>query len=310
MKYWFGRSGYKTSSGNYTSNTVPGTNNGLSARGRHWINIDGRADSHDTDGTNRIRNGDVNGNTITNGAAGTSNFPRVNIAGEWSAIDVMNSSTDNRPVIAYYDADNQTVRLAVAATRNNPQPADWKVQYAMNTTDPNFRFSGQYVSMIIDQANNDAHLAFFKSNSTDLIYLKLHWTGSIYEPYSPSVIVDDVGAVGRWVDITLSRDKLPQISYLDITRTNFYDGVKMAYYDPAKFTEEVLDQNGVSQKGWETMHVPARFKIQENRTSIETWPSRDTSSGAARPANLFWDTAIGYANDDFFRIAYYLKPKN
>jgi hypothetical protein len=112
--------------------------------------------------------------------------------------------------------------------------------------------------------------------------------------------------VGRWVDLSLDRNNNPWISYLDITRTNFYDGVKMAYYDSAKFTEAVSDINGAAQTGWETMNVPARYTIVENRTSIETWPGRDTTSTTGQ----FWKAAIGYTNNDFYRIAYYVKPKN
>ncbi|AEF83767.1 putative lipoprotein [Treponema primitia ZAS-2] len=296
MKYWYTKSGMATSSGNYNSGSNPATNYTansvtLSLRARRWANLDGGYDADDTLGTNRVRQGSL---------------ARSVSAGEWSAIDLQN---DGKPVVAYYDADHQTVRIAYASVAVNPlaESSQWTVQYAMNASDPNYSFSGQYISMQIDQTNNDAHLAFFKSNSTDLIYLKLAWNGTSYAAGS-SIIVDDVGAVGRWVDLSLDQGNRPWISYLDITRTNFYDGVKMAYYDPVKFTGDVADSNGVSQRGWETMAVPARYVITENRTSIETWPGRDTP--ASNTTTQFWKAAIGYTNSDYYRIAYYVKPKN
>ncbi|AEF83786.1 putative lipoprotein [Treponema primitia ZAS-2] len=297
MKYWYGKSGSNVTETNYnaSANNTLTTNNMGGMRARRWINLDGGSDGDDTSGEDRVRPSTGTGLSRVGAAEG---------AGEWSAIDLL---SDGRPVIAYYDAENQTVRLAIASTVQNPSRNQWTVQYAMNTSDPNYSFSGQYISMQIDQTTNAAHLAFFKSNSTDLIYLKLAWTGTAYTP-GTSVIVDDVGAVGRWVDLTLDRDKLPWISYLDITMTDFYDGVKMAYYNPTQFTEDVSDGNGVSQKGWETMAVPALYKIKENRTSIETWPSRDTAAG--NNTAQFWKAAIGYTNSDFYRIAYYVKPKN
>jgi hypothetical protein len=301
IKYWYTKSGMATSGGEYnrTDNRTQSysyNSVSLTLRGHRWANLDGGFDADDKLGNDRVRQ-----NGLSSSAS----------AGEWSAIDLQK---DGKPVVAYYDAEHQTVRIAYASVAvyplAGPEANQWTVQYAMNAADPNYSFSGQYISMQIDQTNNAAHLAFFKSNSTDLIYLKLNWNSSTnsYSPDGNSVIVDDVGAVGRWVDVSLDQTNQPWISYLDITRTNFYDGVKMAYYDPARFTENVSDSNGVSQKGWETMAVPARYTIVENRTSIETWPGRDTPAG--NTTTQFWKAAIGYTNNDYYRIAYYVKPKN
>jgi hypothetical protein len=164
--------------------------------------------------------------------------------------------------------------------------------------------------MQIDQTNNDAHLAFFRSNSTQLIYLKLRWTGSGYVPYGPSVIVDESGANGKWVDLTLDRNNRPWISYQDMSRAGNFDGVKMAYYDPAKYETSGVksyDMNGVEKTGWETMNVPTTYKASDNRSSIEVWPHRDTP--AAVTLTKTWAAAVGYTNPDYYRIAYYLKPR-
>ncbi|MFP3041720.1 hypothetical protein LQZ19_07845 [Treponema primitia] len=302
LKYWFGRTGYSISSGNYTSNATPSSGNqhGLNAPAQHWINLDGGSDAQDTTGSNRVR---PNGA----GEAGTNNFPRADNAGPWSAVDVQNTG---RPVVAYFDDEHATLRIAYATTDLNPVAAQWNVQYAMQTGDENYSFAGEYVSMQIDQTNNDAHLAFFKSNSTQLIYLKLAWAGGKYvQSYGPSIIIDESSANGKWVDLTLDKQNRPWISYLDISRAGNYDGIKMAYYNPSKYEqgEHSYDVNGIEKTGWETMNVPALYKASDNRTNIEVWPHRDTPSGwTSKP----WAAAVGYTNPDYCRIAYYIRPQS
>jgi hypothetical protein len=239
------------------------------------------------------------------------------MAGPWSSIELQNNG---RPVIAYFDDEHMTLRIAYADTDFNPQvtgnnagtaAGNFKVRYAMSPSDLNYNFSGEYVSMQIDQTNNAAHLAFFRSNSTQLIYLKLNWTGSTYVPAGPSVIIDESSANGKWVDLTLDRNNRPWISYQDISRAGNFDGVKMAYYDPTKYElggDRSYDMNGIEKTGWETMNVPAIYKASDNRTNIEVWPHRDTP--ANNGVTKTWAAAVAYTNPDYYRIAYYLKPKN
>jgi hypothetical protein len=123
--------------------------------------------------------------------------------------------------------------------------------------------------------------------------------------------VDDSGANGKWVDLTLDRNNRPWISYQDISRAGNFDGVKMAYYDPTKYETSGVksyDTNGVEKTGWETMNVPAIYKASDNRTGIEVWPHRDTPASARITKS--WAAAVGYTNPDYYRIAYYLKPRN
>jgi hypothetical protein len=311
IKYWYVKSGWSSTSGQYSSNNYV-TANGFSAYGRHWINLDGGSDALDepsgTSEWRRIRPGG-------SATEGTWNFNRASTAGPWSAIDLQ---SDGKPVVAYFDAEHSTLRLAVADKVDDPQatcnnagstPGNFKAQYAMKSSDPNYSFAGEYVSMQIDQTNNDAHLAFFRSNSTQLIYLKLKWNGSKYEPYGPSVIVDESSANGKWADLVLDKQNRPWISYQDISRAGNFDGVKMAYYDPATYEtgSHSYDMNGVEKTGWETMNVPAVYKASDNRTGIEVWPHRDTPSPVATTKT--WAAAVGYTNPDFYRIAYYLKPR-
>jgi hypothetical protein len=322
IKYWFGKSGYKPTSTNYTSTTSTGqmpttaNQNGLAEPARHWLNLDGGYDAEDTALANtsyiyRVRGKDGGG------AEDTWNFTRASRAGPWSATDLQ---SNGNPVIAYFDDEHFTLRLAYANTNFNPHvtgnnagttAGNFKVKYAMDPSDLNYNFAGEYVSMQIDQINNDAHLAFFRSSNTQLVYLKLRWTGSTYVPYGPSVIVDESSANGKWVDLTLDRQNRPWISYQDISRAGNFDGVKMAYYDPSKYETAgtpSYDMNGIEKTGWETMNVPAIYKASDNRTSIEVWPHRDTPTSVS--ITKTWAAAVGYTNPDYYRIAYYLKPRN
>jgi hypothetical protein len=120
--------------------------------------------------------------------------------------------------------------------------------------------------------------------------------------------VDESSANGKWVDLTLDRQGRPWISYQDISRAGNFDGVKMAYYDPTTYNVVSTDANEVVKTGWETMNVPAIYKASDNRTGIEVWPHRDTPVG--NTVTKTWAAAVGYTNPDYYRIAYYLKPRN
>ncbi|MCX7024092.1 MAG: hypothetical protein NT080_05660 [Spirochaetes bacterium] len=215
-------------------------------------------------------------------------------AGEYSAIDV--TPTNHFPVIAYYDVTNQTVKLAYANATAPVTGAQWKVQTVMGSTDVNRKFSGKYISMRID-GSGYVHLAFYRNSTGDLIYMKSTnhpIDGSMKYEFGDSVIVDSIGAVGVWADITLAGN-VPYISYLDSSYTNTFDAVKMAYYDSTLDSEADGEPDTVN--GWEYMNAALDFEVDGVRTSIEN------DTGGAR----FWQAAIGYASSDFYRIGYYVK---
>jgi hypothetical protein len=134
--------------------------------------------------------------------------------------------------------------------------------------------------------------------ASQLIYVKLNWNGSGYTP-GISTIVDNTGSVGSWIEMYLDSKGLPWISYVDMSRKDFYDGVKMAYLSTQQFPTASADINGVDNLGWEYVNVPARFAAKEARTGIATHENT---------ANRFWQAAVGYLSDDYFRIAYYIRP--
>jgi len=220
---------------------------------------------------------------------------RAASAGEYSAIDVM--PTSGFPVIVYYDITNQTVRLA-RASAVNPTASQWVLQTVMSSgTDPNFKYSGKYISMRIDSAGY-VHLAFYRNSTGDLVYMKSTnnpTDGSAYV-FGKSVIVDSVGSVGIWADVSLDGTN-PVLSYLDSSMVNTFDGVKVAYYDP---TLETLSGDTAGQPdtidGWETMNAALGYEVESVRTSVEV----DTGAN-------FWHAAVGYGSSDYFRIGYYVK---
>jgi hypothetical protein len=204
--------------------------------------------------------------------------------------------TSGNPVIAYYDTTNQTVKLA-RASAVNPTAAQWTLQTVMSAGDPNFKYSGKYISLKIDSAGY-VHLAFYRNSTGDLIYMKStnHPTDGSAYTFGSSVIIDSIGSVGVWADITLDGTN-PVISYLDSSMVNTFDGIKMAYYDAGLETVSG-DTAGEPDTidGWETMNAALGYEVESVRTSAEV----DTGSN-------FWQTAIGYSSSDYFRIAYYVK---
>jgi hypothetical protein len=109
------------------------------------------------------------------------------------------------------------------------------------------------------------------------------------------VAVDSTGAVGKWSDISIDRNGNPWITYQDLTRTGSYDGAKLAYLPGAPKNDGVLWKDAAN---WETMNMPARYRVQDARLSIEN-PLDSTD-----PAANGWDAVVGFQSD-YFRAAYF-----
>jgi hypothetical protein len=226
---------------------------------------------------------------------------RAAAAGEYSAIDV--TPTTHYPVIAYYDITDQTLKLAYARTNAPTAGAEWTTQYVMPLSDPNYKYSGKYVSMRIDP-DGYVHLVFYRNSTGDLIYMKStnHPTdGQTAYDFGPSVTLDSIGAVGIWADLSLGAkdgggNYVPYISYLDSSYTNTFDAVKLAYFD--------ADLVATGNNGWEYMNASLAYEVENVRTSVEydAGTNATLDNGAA-----FWRAAIGYQSSDFYRIAYYVK---
>jgi pyruvate/2-oxoglutarate dehydrogenase complex dihydrolipoamide acyltransferase (E2) component len=254
--------------------------------------------------TSRIRKGDTSGVTDTNpkpnnGNGNSSNLLRTPVTGKYSSITV---TAQGYPRIVYFDQTNQRPRLAWAEN-DNPTGPDFKSIYVLADGDPNYKFTGKFSAVKIDSSGN-LHIAMIHSMGTSqLVYAKLTYAGGVYTP-GTSTIVDNTGSVGSWAEMTLDNQGNPWISYVDMARKDFYDGVKLAYLSPTQFPRASADENGRNNTGWEYINIPARFVAKEDRTGVAVY--QYTGPVAAR--QQFWHAAVGYLSDDYYRVAYYVKP--
>jgi len=58
--------------------------------------------------------------------------------------------------------------------------------------------------------------------------------------------------------------------------------------------------------GWEAMHVPTQFRVENARQGMENYPTRNFT-GTRNPQTKFWRGAVGYLGQDYFRAAYYVE---
>jgi hypothetical protein len=303
IKYWWNRSDdanaavslsdYYTSSGNGTK-----TVDGVTVRNQRWINLDGGYNYYDNSNSattgNRVRI-DTDRTTSDYNDYGTSipTDQNKSAAGEYNAIDY---NSLGYPVIAYYDMKNQKLKIAYATAARPLAASQWDVQDVTVAGTP----SGQYVSMRIDRTVNvnRIHLSYYKSDTGELVYISGTKSSSdqSYTFASDSmVVVDSTGAVGKWSDISIDRNGNPWITYQDLTRTGSYDGAKLAYLPGAPKNDGARWKNAAN---WEAMNIPARYRVQDARLSVEN------PLDAADPATNGWDAAVGFQSD-YFRAAYY-----
>jgi large repetitive protein len=220
---------------------------------------------------------------------------RSSTAGMYSSIALTSTGF---PVIAYYDASNQTVKIAhanYAALPDGTNNIGWKIQTAMSVADEYYQYSGTHIAIKIDSAGY-LHMVFFRTSTGDLIYLKstnAPTNGTTDYTFGSAVAIDSIGSVGTGADLTLN-GTTPYVSYYDGSYVDTFNGLKMAYYDTA---------NSV----WECMNAPLVYSVASDRTSIEynSAASVTKSVNAASTDAGMWATAIGYKSDDYYRVAYY-----
>ena len=336
LKYWYNERGTNvngTNTSNYLSNTKTVTFGGTEYPNRRWINIDGGFDGNDylsawNDVNSRVvgitgaggTTGGIGGTSSSsadlaavlaaavNAADGNRDAASSTAAGEFSAIDL---TSDGYPVIAYYDVTNQTVKLAYANAAIALRRTNWNRQTVMSPGDPNYIFSGKYISMRIDTRTgkqNRIHMVFNRTSTGNLIYVTgtQATAGGAYA-FEPSVIIDSVGNVGKWADLSLDANGNPWVSYIDTSRVDSFDGIKMAFCITSTSATGTVDADAVTglrnPDKWEVMNMPSIYNVADKRTSIENWDNIGTGTN-----QQFWSAAIGYASDDFYRIGYYIKP--
>jgi hypothetical protein len=264
---------------------------------------------------------------------------RIN-AGKHNSIAV---TSDGYPVIAYYDETNQRLKLAVSDNVRPIAAANWKIiDNVIPSGNLNSFGTGEFVSMKIDTkatiingngqsvANPDlnrVHIAAMNTNKR-LVYVSGFadfTTGTFTNPVVQ--VVDSVGNVGRWCALSLDADGNPWISYMDESYIGSRDGVKVAYLNKTTFYKGVTgsghfpgkytDLFGASLEGWETMHVPTTFRVENpveggrehGRLGMECFPTRNVTPTLTQQQlnNWLWSGAVGYLSPDYYRVAYYVK---
>jgi hypothetical protein len=299
---------------------------------KQWTNLDGGFDADDTAATNFVNN------TVSNLAgAGTNvaiaantrvvNYATRNNIAEANRPDVGDHNaialtSQGYPVVAYFDTTNQRLKLAVSKRVAPVLGADWTIRDYVIPNDNLSRNAGEFVSIAIDTKagtnQNRIHIAALNPVKKQLVYISgiVNPTATGNGVLTPLAgqsevtvqVVDFVGSVGRWCDMSLDVDGNPWIAYQDEGYKGSMDGVRMAFLNTATFTKAMDDINGGSIQGWESMNVPARYRVQDARISIENFPARNTDpvNNTVRDAR-FWKAAVAYPSLDYFRIVYYVK---
>jgi hypothetical protein len=276
-------------------------------------------------------NDTVNGNNTIfriydNAAAGTSRIvggatrmdgARIN-AGKHNAIAV---TSNGFPVIAYYDETNQSLKIAVS---NNAAPtlaSNWTIRTASEIfTGDNASYAkgtGEYVSIQIDtraNQNNRFHIAAMNAISKNVVYISgtLGATANSFAVDAVQV-VDSVGNVGAWCKLSLTSTGEPWIVYMDDGYKGSRDGAKVAYRSAARYNKgaatfagQDVDLFGKPISGWEAMHVPTRYRVENAELGMERFPTIRVP-GATRSAGFATFAAVGFLGEDYYRIAYYVE---
>lgn len=309
-----------TMSIHYSNVSIKKSNNYSTHVGREqfeasWVNIDGGYDEHDTqqmegkpferaDGSKWAIYSDGDYNIKLEDGQFTDGLTRSSATGEYVGISV--TPTKHYPVLAYYDPVNHVVKLARANAENPKRNMDykdkgessctngadnWTIQRVItDSSDPNYTTTnGNYVDMQID-SEGYVHVVFVNGRG-ELIYVKS--TNNPNDGNSPyvfgkSVVIAENSPMN--VDITV-RETTPYIGYL--SSLGSFDGLNTAFYDKSLD----LNNDGISEGGWETMSAPLSHTVSNNRASVEAHPSPTTSS---------WESAHAYFSGGYYRAAYYI----
>jgi len=258
---------------------------------------------------------------------------RTSQAGEHNAIAV---TSQGHPVIAYFDAANERLRMAISDSTTPYAAAGWVIIPDVTMGDIRGVGAGLYVSIRIDTAatvpaptdenpsatvanpnQNVVHISTFNPNLNSLVYIRgrvnTSASGAARWAFEMARVVDNVGEVGRRSTISLDSNGNPWIAYFDEGNAGSMDGVKVAFYNPTRFTRAKNDMFGGSLAGWETMHVPAPHRVQDrtgvwsSRLGLENFPTRGNPT-ASYGGNTGggWSAAVGFPTTGPFRIAYYV----
>jgi hypothetical protein len=286
-------------------------------------------------GTNNVMFIDGGGALDTTTSIPTSGLTATGNAGEYSAVDYDSTG----PIIAYYDQTNDTVRVALGL---NPTPTNaagqWNRVYLLPSTrvvnangssnGSELRTgSGKFISIKVDKSNG-IHLAFYNSAKNTMVYYYASSRANLIgvTAANPTVVpnagenvkvftVDNVVKGGTWTDISVDDYGNPWIVYGDSSRTENYDGVRMAYKSSSNTGTQfsgalTCPVTKANITGWEALTMPSNYTVENDRLNIEAWPPTNRAGGILGTRTDTWNAAIGYANKiSGFRVAYFYYPQ-
>jgi len=304
---------------------------------RGWTNLDGGFDADDwvrlastptgtaavapfsfVEAGGRI----VNHDNRTGDPNAANHWPRI-WAGEHNDIAV---TGDGFPLVVYFDSTNERLRMAISNSRTPYRGNAWTiVEHVIPVADARAFGTGQYVSLRIDTqyggAGDRVHIAAWNSEVNGVVYVTgtITFAGTVPTwNFTHARIVDDVGNVGRRTRISLDEDGNPWIAYLDQRNVGNMDGLKVAFFNPdfaASGTWDNLysrDVFGGDISGWESMHVPAQYRVLDERDfmirsqlGMENFPTRNFTG--TRTDTRIWRAAVAFSSVDLYRIAYWVE---
>jgi hypothetical protein len=255
------------------------------------------------------------------GGAGRMDGARVN-AGRHNAIAV---TSNGYPVVAYYDETSQGLKIAVSDSETPTLASNWTIRTTAEIFGSNSAYAtgtGEYVSIEIDTRtgqNNRFHIAAMNSINKNVVYISGTLGASAGSFAVDKVqIVDSVGNVGNWCKLSLDETGKPWIAYMDANYAGSRDGVKVAFLNETRYYKggatyagQDIDLYGTAISGWEAMHVPTRYRVNDDSTreyqlGMERFPTI-RNPGATRASGLARFAAVGFLGEDYFRIAYYIE---
>ncbi len=229
-------------------------------------------------------------------------------AGEYIAIDVDEADTDGdgtveageggMPAVVYYNTAAQTLRLARANKVNPTAPADWTRQDVFPVGDPNAQYSGQHVAMKFD-ADGGLHVVCYRSSTGDLLYLYAPDAdnGAAYA-FQNSVVIDSVGAVGTWADISM-QGAVPHVSYLNSSMIGTFDGIKYATLKP--ITQNTITSSSTTSATATTLIGNAEVAAGQIAVFSDN-TTRVIDTYTAGTGEITWTTGLGAAPTGLMKI--------
>lgn len=171
-------------------------------------------------------------NVVTSGTSSTS-------AGKYQSLAL---TIGGKPVIVYYDADNEQIKIAYCKATNGATATEWTRQAISGVS------GGTYVQAKID-GSNYLHI-MYRDSDGKLCYLKSTNApdGSAYE-FGDPMTIDSSGTYGTLSVMSTDSGYVPCVSWLNSEGTA--NGVKYA------LLRNVDTGSGVTESLWDVQIVPA-----------------------------------------------------